>query len=153
MLKYWFEDAIFKHRGIIAASPPYAIDWSPSVNDATNPTNLSAGIYNLLIRDDLNCVFMDSIIMENPTVFTPACINNDAYVPNVFSPNGDGINDFFELFLAKQTTVQQVIKVEIIDRWGNLVYFSESEMPKWDGLTLEVKCQTLRFSCIGFNWN
>ena len=118
---------------IIAASPPYDIDWSPTVNDATNPTNLSVGVYDLMIRDDQNCVFMDSIIIEHPNVITLECINNNAYVPNVFSPNGDGINDFFEFFLAKQTTVQQVIKVEIIDRWGNLVYFSEGEMPKWDG--------------------
>ena len=118
---------------IIAGSPPYDINWSPTTNNTTNLTNLSAGVYDLMIRDAQNCVFTDSIIIENPTILTPACINNAAYVPNVFSPNGDGINDFFEIFLPKQTTIQQIVKVEIIDRWGNLVYLVEGEMPKWDG--------------------
>ncbi len=118
---------------ILTANPPYDINWLPTVNDATNPTNLSAGVYNLMIRDAQNCVLMDSIILENPSVLAPECEQKAVYIPNVFSPNGDGINDFFEIFLTNQTTIQQVLKAEIIDRWGNLVYFSEGVMPKWDG--------------------
>jgi len=80
---------------ILAASPPYEINWLPSVNDAINPTNLSIGVYNLMVRDAQNCVFMDSILIENPRIITPECANNTVYIPTVFSPNGDGINDFF----------------------------------------------------------
>ncbi|MEM6320579.1 MAG: choice-of-anchor L domain-containing protein [Bacteroidota bacterium] len=117
----------------ITGSPPYDISWLPTANNPTNPTNLSTGVYHLMIQDAQNCILMDSIIMDHPTTILPACRNNAAYVPNVFSPNGDGVNDFFEIFFAEPTTVQQVLKVEIIDRWGNLVYFSEGERPKWDG--------------------
>ena len=51
---------------IIAANPPYDINWSPMVNDATNPTNLSAGVYDLMVLDAQNCVFRDSIVIDNP---------------------------------------------------------------------------------------
>ena len=121
------------HLNILAGSPPFDINWLPTVNNATNPTNLSAGIYALTIQDAQNCLFIDSVVIENPSVLAPACINNTVYIPNVFSPNGDGINDFFEIFVNQQTTVQQILKVEIIDRWGNLVYASEGVLPKWDG--------------------
>ncbi len=118
---------------ILAANFPNEINWSPRVNDATNPTNLSAGVYHLMIRDAQNCIFIDSIIIENPNIIAPECEDNKVYIPTVFSPNGDGLNDFFEIFLADKTTVQQILKVEVLDRWGNLVYFSEGVMPKWDG--------------------
>lgn len=118
---------------ILAGSPPYDINWSPTVNDVVNPTNLSAGIYYLRITDAQNCVFTDSLLIENPSLIGPECANNRMYVPNVFSPNGDGINDFFEIFLDEPSSIQKILKVEIIDRWGNLVYLTEGKMPKWDG--------------------
>ena len=118
---------------IIAANTPYDINWSSIVNDLINPSNLSVGVYELMIRDANNCVWMDSIFIENPIRFDPECTNNIVYVPNAFSPNGDGANDFFEIFLDNQSTIQQILKVEIIDRWGNLVYQSEGTLPKWDG--------------------
>jgi len=118
---------------ILAGIPPFDINWSPTVNNLTNPIDLSSGIYALTIQDAWGCLLIDSVVIENPSVLAPACINNAIYIPNVFSPNGDGVNDFFEIFLANQTTVRQVLKVEILDRWGNLVYFSENTMPKWDG--------------------
>lgn len=118
---------------ILSANPPYDINWSPIVNDEMNLTNLSGGVYDLMILDAQGCLFMDSVVIENPSIVAPDCANNTVYIPNVFSPNGDGINDYFEIFLAEQTTIQQILKVEIMDRWGNLVYFSEGIMPKWDG--------------------
>jgi gliding motility-associated-like protein len=45
------------------------------------------------------------------------------FVPEAFSPNGDGINDEFEIKgLAKYKTVQ----IEIFNRWGNVVYHSDN---------------------------
>ena len=37
------------------------------------------------------------------------------YVPNVFSPNGDGLNDGFRAFFTDQVSILQV---EVYDRWG-----------------------------------
>ncbi|HJW28071.1 MAG TPA: gliding motility-associated C-terminal domain-containing protein, partial [Saprospiraceae bacterium] len=58
------------------------------------------------------------------------------YIPNVFSPNGDGTNDQFTLFTNDQ--VREIALLEIFDRWGDLV-FANSKFPPnepdygWDG--------------------
>ena len=45
------------------------------------------------------------------------------FIPEAFSPNGDGINDKFEIKgLAKYEAVEMVI----FNRWGNTVYQSEN---------------------------
>ncbi len=44
-------------------------------------------------------------------------------VPNVFTPNGDGLND---QFYFKSKDVEVNIRVRIMDRWGNLVYRNEN---------------------------
>ena len=49
-------------------------------------------------------------------------------VPNVFTPNRDGINDFFELNFSYQSVV-------IFNRWGNKVYESKDNSHNWDGKT------------------
>ncbi len=51
---------------------------------------------------------------------------DDVYVPNVFSPNGDGINDFF--YPITGPDIQVVKQMHIYDRWGNLL-FNSSEFP------------------------
>lgn len=49
--------------------------------------------------------------------------------PNIFTPNGDGSNDVFEL-----TTVNTVdINLTIVNRWGNLMYSGSGLNPSWDG--------------------
>ena len=42
------------------------------------------------------------------------------YIPNVFSPNGDGINEVFSIFGGKD--LHTISTLQIFDRWGNLVY-------------------------------
>jgi gliding motility-associated-like protein len=59
------------------------------------------------------------------------------YVPNAFSPNGDGVNDLLAP-LAAPHRVDQVRKFEIFDRWGNQVYRAEGlpvdgSAGGWDG--------------------
>lgn len=44
-------------------------------------------------------------------------------VPNIFTPNDDGLNDYF-YFKSKDVEVN--IRVRIMDRWGNLVYKNEN---------------------------
>ncbi|MEW6470396.1 MAG: gliding motility-associated C-terminal domain-containing protein [Bacteroidota bacterium] len=51
-------------------------------------------------------------------------------IPNVFSPNYDGINDLFEI-----KGLQPGDKVQIYNRWGTLVFETEHENAFWDGYT------------------
>lgn len=50
-------------------------------------------------------------------------------VPNAFTPNGDGINDFFKL----EQKMMQSIQIEIFDRWGNMVFRATELGFRWDG--------------------
>jgi gliding motility-associated-like protein len=62
-----------------------------------------------------------------------SCLAADlVYVPNVFSPDGDGQNDFFIISPKKKALVRGM---QIFDRWGSLVYRYEGETPGWDGRT------------------
>ncbi|MBK9983686.1 MAG: gliding motility-associated C-terminal domain-containing protein [Saprospiraceae bacterium] len=66
-------------------------------------------------------------------VLTDSCFaENSFYVPNIFSPNGDDVNDVFTINWHPEIDVHS-IKANIFDRWGNMVYNS-NEMPfKWNG--------------------
>ena len=50
-------------------------------------------------------------------------------VPNAFSPNGDGINDYFNV----QYRLIRTFEIKIFDRWGNQVYQSQDINFRWDG--------------------
>lgn len=54
-------------------------------------------------------------------------------VPNVFTPNSDGINDFFE-FEVMQTLVD-CIDVKVYNRWGMPIFESSGVSHSWDGRT------------------
>ncbi len=60
------------------------------------------------------------------------CIDNcpEFELPNIFSPNGDGVNEHF-----KAIKVRQILEIglTIFDRWGNLVYKTKDPYFKWDG--------------------
>ena len=53
------------------------------------------------------------------------------YIPNAFTPNGDGINDVFQ---AKGMGFKtEAFEMLIYDRWGNLIFKSNDIMKGWDG--------------------
>jgi gliding motility-associated-like protein len=60
----------------------------------------------------------------------------DIYVPNIFSPNGDGINDQISVFAGSD--VREIMSWVIFDGWGNMVFQARGFMPNdesvyWDG--------------------
>jgi len=64
------------------------------------------------------------------TVFQIANVIIDVVIPNVFSPNGDGIND---LFVVKYLSLYPNSKLNIFTRWGSLVYSSDDYKNDWTG--------------------
>lgn len=59
------------------------------------------------------------------------------YAPNVFTPNGDGNNDMFTIY--SNTEVEEVVRLEIFDRWGNCVFINKIFPPNepgygWNGI-------------------
>jgi gliding motility-associated-like protein len=54
----------------------------------------------------------------------------DIYIPNAFSPNGDGLNDIFRPLPVGIVTMEFF---RVFDRWGKLVYSTTAYLQGWDG--------------------
>lgn len=118
--------------------PGYTVNWdfgdgqSASLNDqlTANHDFAKEGTYIIQVRiDHLICqsTFQDTITIGS--VFD---------VPNVFSPNDDGIND---LFMVNSNGIDD-ITLEIFNRWGSPVYKHTSKTAFWDGYSNNGKpCQ------------
>jgi gliding motility-associated-like protein len=72
------------------------------------------------------------LMEEVEIVIGEDCLPREIYIPNIFSPNGDGINDIFEISIHPEIEVNSVYG-SVFDRWGNLLYESTGESFTWDG--------------------
>jgi len=108
--------------------------WSPSqwldCSDCPQPEAKPQRrmVYALKIKDKNGCV---------AEAKTEIRVNRrrNLYAPNVFSPNGDGLNDRFMLFGKGVVDVRQLA---VFDRWGNQMYADEhlpinDQSKGWDG--------------------
>jgi gliding motility-associated-like protein len=72
---------------------------------------------------------LDSCYSERIEVKAIAQPCDDITVPNVFSPNGDGLNDFISFFLMDATCFE----MDIYNRWGYAVFHSGDPQKQWNG--------------------
>ncbi len=74
-----------------------------------------------------------------PSTETPYVLVNTSdklNIPNVFTPNGDGINDLFMITSSGLTDYE----ITIVNRWGELVFQSNDPKQGWDGTSKGKKC-------------
>lgn len=93
-------------------------------------TDLSCGrvhCYQLLIHYE-NSTFKS----QNKCVATHIgmCgVYSPIYVPTAFSPNGDSVNDLFEI----KGTLTTAFEITIYDKWGSALFYSNDQAKSWDG--------------------
>ncbi|PBQ33746.1 hypothetical protein CNR22_18820 [Sphingobacteriaceae bacterium] len=80
---------------------------------------LNTTLYQLTLTDEHGCITKDSVTI---TVIVP--------LPTAITPNGDGLNDFFEI--DKITDYPQN-SLMIFDRWGLLLYKASPYTNNWNG--------------------
>ncbi len=116
------------------------VEWS---GGDTTDVCLDAGCQNLDVEPIITTTYVASITDErgctaSDQIVVRVQVSRKTYVPNVFSPNGDGTNDYFGIF--GQETVEVVEMMRIYDRWGTKVYEGQNLPPNdlevygWDGL-------------------
>jgi gliding motility-associated-like protein len=66
----------------------------------------------------------DSVYIRN--VYCDFCL----FIPNAFTPNGDGQNDYF---LIRETCLLDKFKLNVFNRWGQLIFSSFTTSQSWDG--------------------
>lgn len=117
------------------SNSPNATSWSWNFGDPNSPNNTSTlenpdhtysepGTYcvSLFVQNGSGCVDTTEycVIVEEEFAF---------FVPDAFSPNGDGLNDDF---MGKGNGILD-FKMSIYDRWGNLVYSTQDITKGWNG--------------------
>ncbi|GJM34664.1 MAG: hypothetical protein DHS20C18_36650 [Saprospiraceae bacterium] len=100
----------------------YAFRWSNGAQ-TSGVNQLQAGTYYLSITDEFACQYIFDFELEE---------ENGFYLPNAFSPNGDGINDVFRFYTALQEYT--LLTFQVFDRWGGSVFASTAPRPQWDGM-------------------
>ncbi len=59
---------------------------------------------------------------------------SDLQLPNVFTPNGDGINDVFTIeYLPDDACNNQFKNIQVINRWGKVLFETSNRTFEWDG--------------------
>lgn len=90
-------------------------------NSATALANPTSTTYYTLTSTIGTCVATDIVMVEVDC--------NSVYIPNIFTPNGDGVNDFFEVKVRGASTFH----LQIFNRWGEMLFESTDPKKVWSG--------------------
>ena len=88
-----------------------------------------SGVLLVEVTDERGCTAVDRLVVT-------VDVSRDIFVPNVFSPNSDGVNDLLSVYA--QRNAERVLLFKVFDRWGNMVYDARDFRPNasdigWDG--------------------
>ncbi|MBT3612367.1 MAG: T9SS type B sorting domain-containing protein [Flavobacteriales bacterium] len=105
----------------IGGTVPYTYAWSNGSTENSINFNLSPGNYSVVVMDNNACTEDTSFVIET---ISAECI------PNVFTPNGDNINDTWNL---ENTFFYLDSEIRIYGRYGKLLFKSIDYAKPWDG--------------------
>lgn len=103
--------------------------WSPAanLNERVSFTPLFQGedekLYTIEIRTNTECLTVDTQLVK-------IIENVEIYVPNAFTPNGDGKNDVLRPHLRG---IKELYYFKVFNRWGLLLFEKGNEERGWDG--------------------
>lgn len=129
----------------INQSGQFSYAWSPpqglSCDDCANPVAMPSQTttYTLFLESANGCAASGSVMLRVQAAAP------EVYAPNVFSPNGDGWNDFFTLF-GNAENFAQIELLQVFDRWGGMMFEGKGlplndERRGWDGTWRGKKAQ------------
>lgn len=91
--------------------------------------------YSVVAQDSVGCLVVDSflitVLLPGDTMYCQHQENDETYIfiPNVFTPDNDGINDEFRVLSSNLLE----LKMEIFNRYGKKLYEDNSLTPSWEG--------------------
>jgi gliding motility-associated-like protein len=103
---------------------PYMYLWDYIGIDTAIMTNLDDGRYRVIVSDANECLrdLGEVILHDNPV----DCLK----IPDAFTPNGDGINDLWEI---DNIELFPEAKAYIFNRWGQIMYYDSPLDNPWNG--------------------
>lgn len=101
--------------------------WSTGSNDSVIIID-QGGLYRVEVENIFGCISADSVFVHEIGL----------NIPNAFTPNGDGLNDYFRVIGLEN--MENVI-MQIYDRWGIMVFETRNPENGWDGTCMKKYCQ------------
>jgi len=111
---------------VLDAGPATKYYWLSTGDSTKTETVANPGMYYFKILNQYQCELKDSIELRD--ICPPRL-----FVPTVFSPNGDGKNDKFDISGRHFKN----FKLIIFSRWGEVIFVSEDRYNSWDGMYRE----------------
>jgi gliding motility-associated-like protein len=92
-------------------------------------------LYRVMVRNEGGCTAFDDLTV------TVTCGGGNVFLPNTFSPNGDGMND---VFYPRGTGISGIKSLRVYNRWGQVVFErlnvkANNPLEGWDGTIRGVK--------------
>ncbi len=110
-------------------TPTTGVDDPTTGNTILTPTETTT--YQLTMVDDNGCFSSDTIKV---TVIDPATLDcENIFVPKAFTPNGTGPLTNETIGISNPFALDELISLEIFDRWGGRVFYTDSAFEQWDG--------------------
>jgi gliding motility-associated-like protein len=124
-------DTLEMHTGELldAGTGLFSYRWNTGDTTEGIPIN-SEGMYSVEMESPVGCLGSDSVYVKLTSEEIPEF---EIYVPNAFSPNGDGINDIFQIKFPHSTFNLQYSTLSIFNRWGEEIFQSDDITQGWDG--------------------
>ena len=107
---------------VVSGTGPFTFEWMPGGHTGSAVDRLSDGDYTVTITDGKGCETPISVTIEE---------KERIIVPNAFTPNGDGINDDWQI---EHIELYPSSKVSVFNRWGKLLFESEGYSETWKGI-------------------
>ncbi|WP_276504213.1 gliding motility-associated C-terminal domain-containing protein [Terrimonas pollutisoli] len=118
------KDTIVMVGSSFSLLPTYSTDvkeynWSPSTNLDCISCPFPVAMpredipYKITVKNDHHCEASDT------RTITLLCNNESVFVPNTFTPNGDGVND---IFYPRGNGIRSVKYLRVYNRWGQLIF-------------------------------
>jgi gliding motility-associated-like protein len=106
-------------------NPTTGVSDSTSFNPTVHPTVTTT--YTVTIVDSSGCIKTATVTVY---ILSKECTGDNVFIPNTFTPNGDGENDV--LYVRSNSITQMYFA--IYDRWGELMFETTDLHKGWDGL-------------------
>lgn len=116
----------------VESSDPVVYRWSASdaldCLDCQTPlaTPASSETYQVMVSNEAGCTTAAEISLK-----VVSCGKGDIAIPNAFTPDNDGRNDRFEVYVKNDLSPEGFI--QIYNRWGKLVFQADNLRTGWDG--------------------
>ena len=91
-------------------------------------------VYTVMVIDTFGCVMSDTVFIK---VNELVCDDPYIFIPNAFSPNGDGLNDV----LYVRSRILESFYFAVYSRWGQKLFETTRFDEGWDGTFQGKPCQ------------